>query len=759
VPVTVPSPLSSQPAEPGQSSRARGQWRLAGLVLLSLLAATVIALALWAQPPGWLHGPREQVVALLHWVRAHWLTSGALAAVAAWLAVWIGWRQLRGEQQRAERQRTQRAADATAARAALLAEHCWVDEATGWLPRVSSLRDPVALGVHPAAELPGPTGAETEASGAAAADGTGQGSRRALPAYVPRDADAALDEALAQGGLVLLRGDSAAGKSRAAYEAMRRLPGDPWVLIPHERGSLRALVEGGIELREVVVWLNGLERFLGVGGLDVGLLRRLAGDGSRRVVVLATMLTSEYAARSPEREHDRAGAGRDLLRAERELLDRAVGLELPRRFTGVERERAHQRASDPRIADALRHSDQYGLAEYLAAGPQLLAEWRNAREVTGNAMLAAGAGLVAAAVDCRRMGLDRSAPISLLGELARSYVDESVAGQLDPEALERGLVWATKLRYGATTLLSRQSGHRCEVFDYLVDAVERDEQAPAIPDRIWRRAIDAAEPKAALAVARRAELAGRRNPALQGYLKAAAGGEPWAMDRLGQLAEERGDLDEATAWYRKGAAVGDSFAMSSLGRLAEQHGDLEEATMWYQKAVAVGDSFAMGDLGRLAEQRGDLEEAVAWYARAGDVLAMNDLGRLARGGNAHAIAALDKAAQAGNTDAMSELGQLAEHRGDLEAASAWYQKAFDRVLTMAKHLDELLELERRAGNGSTEALEALHRFAVAGDPRAMDKLASLALRQGDLDEARAWMRKATDARSAPGSGPVGTADI
>lgn len=35
----------------------------------------------------------------------------------------------------------------------LLRAQCWVDEVSGWLPRVKDLSDPVALGVHPAAPL------------------------------------------------------------------------------------------------------------------------------------------------------------------------------------------------------------------------------------------------------------------------------------------------------------------------------------------------------------------------------------------------------------------------------------------------------------------------------------------------------------------------------------------------------------------------------------------------------------------------------
>jgi hypothetical protein len=209
---------------------------------------------------------------------------------------------------------------------------------------------------------------------------------------------------------------------------MRRLGPELWLLVPHQRGSLRALLAGGVEFRDVVVWLNDLERFLGADGLEVGLLRRLVGDGGRRVVVLATMRASEYNARSPERERDRGGSERDVLRAERELLDQARDFELSRGFSATERRQAAERTWDPRIADALARAGRYGLAEYLAAGPRLWRRWRNARAVDGPTHEQAGAAMVAAALDCRRAGLARPVSEEVLAGLYLDpiYLDPAV---------------------------------------------------------------------------------------------------------------------------------------------------------------------------------------------------------------------------------------------------------------------------------------------------------------------------------------------
>jgi hypothetical protein len=427
----------------GARDRTSGRWLPGGLlVLVVLMVAAVVLLEVWEHPPSRLTGPRALVVAVLHWLRENWLTPAALSVIAgfAGVAVTIGvfWWQRRGEDQRARQDRAQRSVEAKAQQARLLRAHCRVDEVSGWLPRVSTLTDPVALGVHPATPI-----AELSVEQQPPTAGVDLPAR--VPMYVPRDLDAKLDAALARGGLALLRGDSTAGKSRAAYEAMRRLPGDRFVLIPTERSSLRALRDAGLEFRDTVVWLNDLDRFLSPGGLDTALLHWLIGDGTRRVVVLATMRNSAYNRRDPARERDMTAPERDLLRADQELLDQAVeDLELERPFTPDERRRARERAWDPRIADALKHAGQYGLAEYVAAGPKLWRRWRSARAVDNPLPERVGAALVAAAIDCRRAGLARPAPEPILRDLLSTNLkDEPDAGQLAPTIIADGFAWAT----------------------------------------------------------------------------------------------------------------------------------------------------------------------------------------------------------------------------------------------------------------------------------------------------------------------------
>jgi TPR repeat protein len=724
--------------------RRRG-W-LAGLLLLGLAVAGVVTLELWPHPTGWLGDLQGLVDSGLRWMRVHWLTSGALGVVVAVLGLWL---TLRSERQHTTREQHQQRtialaeqtrydAEAQAARSALLAAHCW-------MPRISEVHDPVMLGVHPA-----PTLADLPADSGEAANGARQGPLGRVPVYVPRDIDARLDaalaHALANGGLVLLRGDSTAGKSRTAYEAARRLPGELRLLIPTKRDSLRKLLDGGVELCEVVIWLNDLERWLGADGLDVGLLRRLLDKGDRRVLLLATMRASEYNKRSPERDRDHPEPEQDVVRAERELLDQAVDFELPRRFSPTERQRASDRAWDPRIADALEHAGQYGLAEYLAAGPRLWRRWRNARAVDNLDQEQAGAAIVAAALDCRRAGLSRPVPTPLLEKLYQGYMDASVAGRLGPDAFHKGLAWARTPVQATSALLMPGEGGEV-VFDYLLDRLQADPDTPMVPPRVWESLLADLRPEDGVNVGVAAHWAGQHSFAERAWQQAADAGLHEAEYNLGVLFFGCGDLQEAEAWYRRAANAADHFAEHNLGFLLVTQGRLEEAERWYQRAADAGLPRAENNLGMLLRDQGRLKEAEVWYRRAvaaGHPPAENNLGMLLRdqGQLEEAEAWYRRAVDGGLPEAEHNLGNLLKDQGRPKEAEAWYRRAANAGIPQAQFSLGILLQDQ----GRLKEAEAWYRRAAnAGLHKAEHYLASVASKQGRLEEAEAWYRRAADA--------------
>jgi membrane protein implicated in regulation of membrane protease activity len=144
-----------------------------------------------------------------------WLTAAAVAAAVA--AVFAGiWKT-----------RLDRSVQRRDSRGEELAKGTFTPG--GKLPRVRDVTNPVGtIGVHPAAHR----------------EETGSGGDR-VPVYVPRDIDDRLRAELASSGFVLLVGDSTAGKTRAAFEAVRAVLPDHLLIVPSGRDGVAAAVAEG----------------------------------------------------------------------------------------------------------------------------------------------------------------------------------------------------------------------------------------------------------------------------------------------------------------------------------------------------------------------------------------------------------------------------------------------------------------------------------------------------------------------------------
>jgi hypothetical protein len=192
-----------------------------------------------------------------------------------------------------------------------------------WPPRSAARITPYDVGVHPDLADVGDS-----------------------PPYVERDRDAELDSALRETGIAVVFGPPGAGKSRSAFEAVRRVAPDAAMIIPTSAEGLGNVMQQARALplleQPTVLWLDGLERFsetLDVDPIDAlvhpeprrGSMRRLLRKPveSPRTTVVATI-------RSDDLERLLAGDG-DESHEMRRFLAHARGIPLDDKLSGDER--------------------------------------------------------------------------------------------------------------------------------------------------------------------------------------------------------------------------------------------------------------------------------------------------------------------------------------------------------------------------------------------------------------------------------------
>lgn len=583
--------------------------------------------------------------------------------------------------------------------------------------RVRDCRDAVALGVHPAT---------TEGGGA-----------RRQPRYVRRDAHDTLRRAFEEGGLVVIEGRSAAGKSRLAYEAMHAYAPDRWLVVPETPEALRELRKAGVALHRAVVWLDDLERYLAAGGLDGGVLDALCPPGRNDVLLLATLRAEA------RRELTAVDLDSSVRRAAEEVLHRARTVSVPRDLSPDERARAERNRDDPRIAAALDQADQEtaaGFAEYLAAGPAALERWRSARD---GAHPLAGA-IISAAVDARRAGFITPIPANLLEVLYEHYLaPRDRRRHAGSPAFAAALAWAAEPVRGASGCLNAADGGRYDPFDYLTDHAQSTSPATGIPATVWTTVLAYASPQDAYPIAYAAYQARRLEVSEAGYRRAAAAGHATAMNNLAVLLDETGRTDDAEGWWRRAIDAGHITAMRNLGNLMKRQDRTGDAEAWYRRAIDAGHISAMHNLAILLDETGRAEEARAWWRRAADAghyTAMHELAvRLRRDGpTGEAEEWWRRAAEAGHAAAMRSLGNLLYATGRGEEAETWWRRAADAGMNTTANLGDLLRQ-----TGRTQEAEALYRRAAEdGDATAIRGLAALLRETGRAQEAARWQRRA-----------------
>jgi TPR repeat protein/O-antigen/teichoic acid export membrane protein len=612
----------------------------------------------------------------------------------------------------------------------------------GQLPQVAGL-DPYILGATPSA------------CGNAATYGE-------RDHYVPRSMDGPLAAALQAGQLVVVAGPSKVGKTRTAFEALRRH--DVWghaLLAAPTPGSLDELavhpaMSGS---RPLVVWLDDLARFLPpTGGLSQATISRLARRAGP-VVLLATM-------RAGQRELLNNARG-DLTGEARLILSHATSIELD--STREDRtEQARVAAAYPQAGSGAEE----GLAEILSGAREPLRRYRDA--ATADPLLRI---LVQTCVDWARCGLTRPIPERDLLTLARDALAENRPdlrardGELD-EALHRACKPVAAA--GQIALLRSHDlpgrSHGYEAFDYLVAADDGQECDGARPvgEKTWRYVLDQATAEEALCVGVSSYLHGNVPVAVAASYRAAEAGHTRAQYSLGILlatAPDPPNLAEARTWWARAAEAGHTGAQYGLGVLLADEldsPDLAGATTWWKRAAEgghVGAQYTLGVLIVTGLDPASLAEARTWWARAaeaGHTCAQYGLGMLLAylldpPELAEARRWWTRAAEAGHVGAQYCLGRLLAIRldpPDLAEARRWWTRAAEAGHTDAQFnlgvlLAYLLDPPELA-----EARKWYTRAAQVGDTDAQFNLGVLLadlLDPPELAEARRWWTRAAEA--------------
>jgi len=540
--------------------------------------------------------------------------------------------------------------------------------------------DPRLLGVHPAISV---AGAPDDAP----------------PAYVLRDIDnaefglrARLHTAAERGGFVLLVGGSSAGATRSAVEAVKLLLADWWLIHPAGPGEVTALAER--PPARTVIWLDELQRYLdGNNGLTGGTIRALL-SAPIPIVLVGTLWPDRYSAYTALPPPNSA----DPFTREREVLDLADVVQVGDEFRVAEQARARDVGQhDPQIAAALK-MEGYGLTQTLAAAPQLVTHWENAKAAEPYAW-----AMLTAALDAARLGARAPLTTDLLRAAAPGYCTSRQRAQAPADWFENALAYATRMLRGAAAALDpvpagmgRIAGYTAA--DYLVQRATRERVSTRIPASTWEALLGATfDHDDTFRLARSADRLLLYSHAIPLYRRLHDDGETGVSERLVQLLADRGDAD-------------------GLRELAEA-GD-EHAAIWL--AAVVTDRDPHGAVGRLVEN-GDAD-GLRELAGAGDRYAAERLAFLLaeRGELGDVARILERRADDGDRDAAAQLvGLLVEHQ-DIGRLRTLTDDGFRYALVGLANL--LADL------GDREGLRAL---ADDGHGYAVERLAGLLKDRGD----------------------------
>jgi tetratricopeptide (TPR) repeat protein len=540
--------------------------------------------------------------------------------------------------------------------------------------------------------------------------------------YVQRDIEEEVSEHLRSGRPVLLVGSSMVGKSRMAVRLIRDLFPDRGIVIPDSMDALASLDAADVALREMVIFLDDINRLIGSSGITDGALHQLIAADN---IIIGTIRAAEYDHYQPTDEFrppewdvvsvfERVVVSRDLSPAEEDRLTSAVGdRELRQRITMT------------------------GLGEYVGGAERI-------KDIlqTGPSASPAGYALVQGAADWQRAGMQAPIPVALLRELGAPHLPSRQSADLsDDSVYDDALQWATRDINPTVALLQREKAAFVVVFDYALDILTG--QGKPIPDTTWPILIQNAEPDDIIRIGYAARvLFEKPQIALQAWRAAANSGSPedapGAEFNLGLLLAEQGDVDGAKAAYQRAIDSGHPQhapnAAFNLGNLLTSQGDLDAAFAAYRAAIhSTNDDVvtkAAVNVAVLLEKKGNLNAVQKMYQQV-----------------------IDSGHRDQAPKAAVNLGMLLDGQGDVDAAKAAYQQAID-----SGHSEEAprgafglgLMLQQ---HGDINGAKAAYQRAIDSShpehaPAAQVMFGTLLAQQGDKAEAQTFLQQALNSGPA-----------
>jgi uncharacterized protein YidB (DUF937 family) len=564
-----------------------------------------------------------------------------------------------------------------------------------------------------------------------------------LPAYVARPHDEVLrrvlDPSVAASRLVVLRGGSSSGKTRAAWEAVSGRLAGWWLDYPRNPAALRARLDSGVA-SGMVLWLGELRQYVDAdGGEEV--LGRVADllNGEGRLIVttawpedLAAYAAAALPGARPAPAY--AAAGRllsplpELTRHGPAAADPARGgiVDVPGSFTDAELQAAVSSGDQvlAQAAGAAKAAGQPGqVAQYLAGVPDLLARY------SGPGGDPFGQAVITAAVDAARLGHASPLPAVLLQEAAAGYLTEGQRATAGDGWQDRALEWASQELRGAVRALQpvppRQgtgiAGY--QVADYLEQHGRATRQGELGSASLW----DA--------------LAARTASAAD-------------LTRTAESAQDRGLYRHASALLTKAAGQGDASAAADLIQLLRtaSAGSIGQAADLAADRASLDDPHGVAELLEALREAGAEDAAAALACRAAAHASLDDphgvallLGALHEAGFDDTVTTLLARDPAAHTrvdgldslfNVMELLGALREAGAEDAAAALACRAAAHASLDSPRGVAVLLGALREAGFDDAAAALACRAAAHASldSPRGVAEVLG-ALHEAGFDDA------------------------